>query len=81
MELPHQRLLAHFQRAPGDHYTTAQLARTVGWSISETQRRLAELEAEGYVARSPATSYPTFELTPQALPPGRAPVRHDAPSP
>jgi len=65
LEVSHRQLLIEMQEARNGPYTTAELARLAGWAIAETQRRLAELEAEGLVARSPATSYPTFDLTTQ----------------
>ena len=44
--------------------TTVQLARTVGFSVQEMQRRLALLERAGYIARPANALIPAFALTP-----------------
>jgi DNA-binding Lrp family transcriptional regulator len=70
-----RRILAHMQRAPSGHYTTAQLARNTGVTQDEVERRLTQLEQEGYVVRSDATTHPAFQLTEQG---SKAPVRRRA---
>jgi DNA-binding Lrp family transcriptional regulator len=60
-----QRLLAHMARGPEGHYTAVQLARNLGVSLPEVQRRLVKLQRTGYIVRSTSTVVPAYQLAAQ----------------